>query len=99
MTFGGRALLTRALGECGGANVFATVPRDSFTPDPESLFRAAPDVEIIPADLGDTGPLTSAPRILRVEADGLYRPGPRFIDAVSALCRAFDAKQQGSGPE
>lgn len=89
MTFGGRALLTGALGECGAINVFAGVPRDSFTPDPESLLRAAPHVEIIPAENGEAAALTTAPRTLRVEADSLYRPGPRLVAAVSALCGAL----------
>lgn len=92
MTFGGRALLTEALAECGAMNVFAGVPRYSFTPDPESLLQAAPDVEIIPAENGEATALTSAPRTLRVEADSLYRPGPRLVAAVGALCGALRGK-------
>lgn len=86
MTFGGRALITRGLAECGGVNVFSTVPRESFAPDPESLRRIVPAVEIIPSDLGESAPLTSASRTVHVVTDGLYRPGPRFVEALDALC-------------
>ena len=86
ITFGGLALVSRGLAECGGVNVFAAVARESFTPDPESLNRAVAAVEIIPADSGQSAPLTSAPRVVRIGTDGLYRPGPRLIEALAALC-------------
>lgn len=87
MTFGGNALISLALGECGGLNVFAEVPRESFTPDPETLHRVTPAVEIVPTAHSGSAPLTSAPRTVRIPTDALYRPGPAFIDAIAALCR------------
>jgi ABC-type Fe3+-hydroxamate transport system substrate-binding protein len=86
MTFGGKALLTRALRGCGAENAFDDVPAETFTPDPETLARIASDVEIIADDLGDVPPLTSSARILRVPADALYQPSPPFVEAVARLC-------------
>jgi len=89
MTFGGDSILVRALATCGGRNLFSDIPRETFSVDPEALLTLEADIELIPSDLPSAVPLTRAPRVLQVDVDPLYRPGPRLFEAVESLCRAL----------
>lgn len=88
MTLGGRAPTSRALASCGLINLFASVDRDAFSVDSETLMTLNPDLELIPDDIGKLPPLTGAPRSFRFSADALYQPGPRMVDALIGLCAA-----------
>ncbi|PLC48831.1 cobalamin-binding protein [Pollutimonas subterranea] len=101
-TVGNDPLLNDALRVCGARNVYA----DAFSAAPqvsaESVLVAQPAVIITSAT--DTDALQAAtarwsrlhlPAALRghvygIDPDTLFRPGPRLIDAVEALCQYID---------
>ena len=93
MTLGGRALASRALGRCGLRNVLGRVQREAFTLERETLLAIAPEIELIPDDLGaGAPPLSGAAHRLVFPANDLYRPGPGLIAATATLCAAARAE-------
>lgn len=94
IVLGGTSFISRALEDCGARNVFRRVPRESFTPDPETLAAVWPDVEIIPGGGPDAPALTAAAQSLRPAMDGLFQPGPAFILAWEKVCIELHAAHQ-----
>ncbi len=101
-TIGGKHLITEAIALCGGENVFAalTMPAPSVTV--EAVIAAAPDVIVggddygkRPAWLDDWKRWPAIPAVrdgnlFGAAGDLMHRPGPRFLDGVTALCEDFD---------
>ena len=81
---GRHSLINDALRVCGMRNVFdhtqAAAPQISL----EGLLAAKPDVIISTEPLMPKA-VMGAP-VFVVNADWLYRPGPRFVKAVASLC-------------
>ena len=107
-TIGSDPLLTDALRVCGAVNVYA----DTGIPAPrvsvESVLVKNPELLIITERPGGSAeevlqrwteyglPAARRGHIHIADPDALYRPGPRLIDAMEALCPAVDAARSGS---
>ncbi len=105
-TLNKRSIVNDAIRLCGGVNLFAdatvTAPQVSL----ESVLGARPDAVVAGVsgieDLRATAaawtasrlPAALAGHVYGVDADILYRPGPRLIDATEALCQALDRARQ-----
>ncbi|AOB33952.1 cobalamin ABC transporter substrate-binding protein [Bordetella sp. H567] len=98
-TLNGSSIVSDALRLCGGINVFADAPVTAPQVTQEAVLAAQPDV--IVASAASLQAITAAWRALRLpaalrgrvvgmDADALYRPGPRLIDAAETLCAALD---------
>jgi iron complex transport system substrate-binding protein/vitamin B12 transport system substrate-binding protein len=101
-TLNHESIVNDAVRICGGVNIFAdgvvTAPQVSV----EAVLARHPDAVIVgvnsPESLRDTAqawndallPAALAGHVFGLDADTLYRPGPRLIDATEALCKALD---------
>ncbi len=83
MTIGGNHWLNEILERAGLHNVFADVPRNVFTVNPESLL--ARDIRAIIASQPDASRPIRGVRILKASPE-LGRPGPRLVDGLKQLC-------------
>lgn len=100
-TLGGRHLVSDALTQCGGHNVFAALTIPAPQVNVEAVLAADPQVIIAgtndaqrPAwlDRWRHWPALEAVRrdaLYTVDANLLHRPGPRFADGVVQLCDAI----------
>lgn len=102
-TIGNDPLVNDALRICGGVNLYGA----SRVPAPrvpvEGVLTQDPRLVIVPARDNDDVTLRRKRwasyglkaaiegRVLGVDPDALFRPGPRLIDATEALCAAIDA--------
>lgn len=102
-TLSGASIVSDAVRLCGGVNVFAAAPILAPQISLESVLAARPDA-VVAGTLGaaDTRASLQAwqqrglPAALRghvfgIDADSLYRPGPRLVDATEQLCAALDS--------
>jgi iron complex transport system substrate-binding protein len=101
-TIGGQHLISRALADCGGVNVFADVQIPAPQVDIEGVLARSPDAIVAatpgarrPSWLDDWRawpqlPAVSLRNLLVVDADLLNRPGPRFVDGMAQLCAALE---------
>jgi len=101
-TIGQDPLLNDALAICAAVNVYG----DSGVPAPrvsiESLLVADPEVVITAKRLGSDAekararwaaahlPAAIEGSVYGIDPDALFRPGPRFIDAIESVCEAVD---------
>lgn len=81
---GQHGLINEALLVCGMRNVFEDARAPALQISQEGLLAAKPDV-IISSEPMISKAVVSAP-VFAVNADWLYRPGPRFMKAVTSLC-------------
>ena len=103
-TLGADHILTDVIALCGGVNVFADSPMAAPRVSPEGVLAAAPDVIIVGRPGAAAGspdpaaleywkslglPAALAGRVYMFDADTIYRPGPRLIDAAPQVCRAI----------
>lgn len=107
-TIGDDPLLNDALRVCGAVNVYADTgipaPRVSvesvLVKDPQLLIIAESRIgnaEEVLHRWAEYGlPAAKRGHIQAGDPDALYRPGPRLIDAMEALCPAVDAARSGS---
>uniref|UniRef100_UPI0039EFEEE0 cobalamin-binding protein n=1 Tax=Bordetella sputigena TaxID=1416810 RepID=UPI0039EFEEE0 len=107
-TLNGSSIVSDALRLCGGVNVFADAPVTAPQVTQEAVLAARPDVIVTgmanPASLAATTnawgalslPAALAGRVVGIDADMLYRPGPRLIDAAETLCAALDRAREAS---
>jgi iron complex transport system substrate-binding protein len=105
-TLGGRHLVTRALAECGGANVFGALTIPAPQVSLEAVLAANPEVIIAGTDGGIPPPwldrwkqwpaLTAVRHgnLYTVDANLLHRPGPRFVDGMAQLCATLVRARQ-----
>lgn len=101
-TIGADPLMTDALRTCGAENVYG----EAIAPAPrvpiEDVLVKNPELIVAPARTGRDGAeirsrwagyglaAAQAGRIHLADPDALFRPGPRFIDAIADLCAAID---------
>jgi len=102
ITYNGKHLISSALSECGGVNIFAEakplVPYVSaeavLVADPQVMITAGSDREDIASlALWSQWPTLSAVannHRYGISADITARHGPRFIDGVEQLCELLD---------
>jgi iron complex transport system substrate-binding protein/vitamin B12 transport system substrate-binding protein len=96
---GGQHILNDVLLRCGAINVFA--PQTAAAPliSAESLWATQPDLIIVgqteqkPVQLPTKLAYLKA-KVLPVNADILFRPGPRFIDAAELICNQLQLATQ-----
>ncbi|WP_063580548.1 cobalamin-binding protein [Achromobacter ruhlandii] len=100
------SIVSDALRLCGGVNVFAQAPVVAPQVGLESVLAARPDAVLAgvsaPADTARNLaawramglPAALAGHVYGIDADALYRPGPRLIDAAEQLCADLDRLRQ-----
>ncbi|MCD8504117.1 MAG: helical backbone metal receptor [Burkholderiaceae bacterium] len=91
---GRHALINDALARCGAVNPFAQTQAAAPQTSAESLIAAKPDVIISGRPLDNPLPMTLTVPLAIVDADSLYRPGPRFINAAIEICKLADQARQ-----
>lgn len=91
---GRHPLINDTLAHCGAINPFATTQAAAPQISPESLIAAKPDVIISGRLLDHPQPMMPTVPFTVIDADTLYRPGPRFIDAALAICELAQQVQQ-----
>ena len=109
-SLGGDHILSDVISLCGGVNIFgestALAPKISV----ESVIAAKPDLVLVgkagapAAPTSDTQslaywkvaglPAARPGHIFMIDADALYRPGPRLIDAATRICDVIDQVRQ-----
>lgn len=96
------SIVNDAVRVCGGVNVFADAPVTAPQVSLEAVLAAKPDAVV--AGVNGMGglqatvtawhdaqlPASLAGHVYGVDADVLYRPGPRMIAATESLCQALD---------
>jgi iron complex transport system substrate-binding protein len=94
MTLNGQTLQHELIERCGGRNIFADLKMQAPAVNPEAVLLANPEV-ILASGVGDAMALwRDFPRLQAVErkhiytleADWLFRPGPRILDALQQVC-------------
>lgn len=100
-TAGHDAFVTDLIGRAGGISVTADVPGAWPKYSDESALAANPDAIILPtggsmgaANAAVTNALRQSPavlegRVYKINDDHLVRPGPRAIDGLEAMAKAF----------
>jgi iron complex transport system substrate-binding protein/vitamin B12 transport system substrate-binding protein len=106
-TLNGRSIVSDAVRLCGGVNVFADAAITAPHVSPEAVLAERPDAIVAgsgnPASLRATMetwsrlglPAALAGHVIGIDADALYRPGPRLIAAAETLCVALDRARDG----
>lgn len=95
-------LLSTVVALCGGQNVFASSGAAAPLISPESVLARAPDVVLVgrPASTAQPRqdpeardywkknglPAAQAGHVYMMDADVLFRPGPRLIEAADSIC-------------
>ncbi|HYG43615.1 MAG TPA: ABC transporter substrate-binding protein [Bordetella sp.] len=105
-TLNGASIVSDAVRLCGGVNVFAGAAVLAPQVSLESVLAARPDAVLVGTVApGDTQasrqawrqhglPAALRGRVYGLDADSLYRPGPRLVDAAEQLCAALDDARQ-----
>lgn len=100
------SIVSDALRLCGGVNVFGDAPVVAPQVGLESVLAARPDAVLAgvsaPADTARNLaawramglPAARAGHVYGIDADALYRPGPRLVDAAEQLCADLDRLRQ-----
>jgi vitamin B12 transport system substrate-binding protein len=96
---GGQHILNDVLKRCGAMNVFASQPSAAPLISHESLWATQPELIIVgqttqkpfqlPPKLADL-----KAKVWVVNADTLFRPGPRLIDAAELICNQLQLATQ-----
>jgi len=107
-TLNGASIVSDAVRLCGGVNIFADAPALAPQVSLESVLAARPDAVVAgaldPAD-GQASlrawrqrglPAAERGHVFALDADSLYRPGPRLIDVAGQLCAALDEVRQAT---
>jgi len=96
---GGQHILNDVLSRCGAVNVFAQQPAAAPLISAESIWATQPNLIIVGQT--DQNPIQLPPKlanlkakVLAVNADTLFRPGPRFIDAAELICNQLQLATQ-----
>jgi len=101
-TLNDSSIVSDALRVCGGVNVFGQAPIVAPQVTLESVLAARPEAVLAgvarPADTQHNLaawqtlglPAARAGHVYGIDADALYRPGPRLIDAAEAICADLD---------
>ncbi|MFJ1299797.1 ABC transporter substrate-binding protein [Pseudomonadota bacterium AL_CKDN230030165-1A_HGKHYDSX7] len=101
-TLNDSSIVSDALALCGGVNVFGQAPVVAPQVSLESVLAARPDAviagvisaadaETLRRRWHDTRlPAALAGHVYALDADALYRPGPRLVELAAALCEMLD---------
>ena len=101
-TVSGHQLMSDALTQCGGVNVFAELPELSPVIDVEAVLARDPDVIVAAAPVGEAAAWLADWRrfgtlravrtgaLVPFEDQALSRLGPSVLPATEALCQALD---------
>lgn len=101
-TLNDRSIVSDALRICGGVNVFGQAPIVAPQVSLEGVLAARPEAVLAgvsrPEDTARNLaawqalglPAARLGHVYGVDADALYRPGPRLIDAAEAICADLD---------
>lgn len=101
-TLNDSSIVSDALRVCGGVNVFGQAPVVAPQVSLESVLAARPEAVLAgishPKDAARNLaawqalglPAARLGHVYGVDADALYRPGPRLIDAAEAICADLD---------
>jgi len=101
-TLNNSSIVSDALRLCGGINVFGLAPVVAPQVTLENVLAARPEAVLAgvsrPEDTAKNLaawqalglPAARAGHVYGVDADALYRPGPRLIDAAEAICADLD---------
>jgi vitamin B12 transport system substrate-binding protein len=101
-TLNANSIVSDALKLCGGVNVFADAPVTAPQVSAEAVLAARPDAVV--AGTAETAsleatvaswralhlPAALTGHVIGIDADALYRPGPRLIAATETLCEDLD---------
>ncbi|MFM7009691.1 MAG: ABC transporter substrate-binding protein [Betaproteobacteria bacterium] len=98
-------LLSTVVALCGGQNVFAASGAAAPLISPESVLARTPDVVLVGRPASTTQPrqdpealdywkknglpAAQAGHVYMMDADVLFRPGPRLIEAADSICTLF----------
>lgn len=97
-TIGGRHLISEAIAQCGGTNVFGALTLPAPTVSVEAVVAARPEAIVAGSDDGrrpawlnqwlrwNSVPAVRYGNLFVADGDLLHRSGPRFVDGVAALC-------------
>lgn len=101
-TVNGQSIISDAVRLCGGVNVFADTPVLAPQIALESVMAAQPQA-IVAGAIGPNDaalnlhtwqqhglPAAHQGHVFSLDADALYRPGPRMIDMAQQLCEHLD---------
>jgi len=101
-TLNDSSIVSDALRACGGVNVFGQAPVVAPQVTLESVLAARPEAVLAGVSRPEDTPRNLAAwramglpaarqgHIYGIDADALYRPGPRLLDAAEALCADLD---------
>lgn len=107
-TLNGASIVSDAVRLCGGVNVFAQAGVLAPQVSVESVLAARPDAVLVgtvaPQDTHASLaawqrhglPAALQGHVYGLDADSLYRPGPRLVDAAERLCDALEQTRQAS---
>lgn len=102
-TLNNSSIVSDAVRLCGGVNVYGDAPIVAPQVSMEGVLAARPDAVLAGiSHPGDTEkylrawqsrnlPAAMQGHVFGIDADALYRPGPRLIDAAEQLCTALDS--------
>ncbi len=102
---GGDHILSDVIALCGGINVFADSPSLAPRISVEGVLAAQPDLVLVGRAGAGSAPVVdptalsywqgvglraaSLGQVYMVDADTIYRPGPRLIDAAAQICNVI----------
>ncbi|WP_454693023.1 cobalamin-binding protein [Achromobacter aegrifaciens] len=101
-TLNDSSIVSDALRVCGGINVFGQAPVVAPQVTLEGVLAARPEAVLAGISRPEDGarnlaawqalglPAARLGHVYGVDADALYRPGPRLIDAAEAICADLD---------
>jgi len=106
LTLSGDHLLSDVIDLCGGLNVFAQEYSLTPKISPSEVIAAKPDIVLVGRSGAGSAPVADPQalaywksvglpaarngQVFMMEADVLFRPGPRLIEAAGSLCAAID---------
>lgn len=105
-TLNRHSIISDAVRVCGGVNVFGEMATLAPQIALESVLAAQPDAVITGATSPDEAsrhvrtwqqyglPAATQGYVFSLDADALYRPGPRLIDVTEQLCQDLDRVRQ-----
>ncbi len=98
-----------ALRRCGARNIFDRAGPIAPMVDIEAVIAAAPQAILVGVTTGKAEaaaywqryaaalPAVQKGHVFALDADTLYRPGPRLVDAAEAMCELIDEVRQDAG--
>jgi len=97
LTAGGTSFISDLIAEAGGINVFADINQETARVNVESVIQARPQLIVIPLEKRNLAErrrfwhhwLGHDVRLIAINPDLVHRPGPRLMDGLELLQKAF----------